>query len=143
MKRLINHIEDDYIPTSLDMKKIYFQGRETVENFKDIVIKLAEYEDTGFTPEEITKLHKSTHIDIGKTVYAVVQYSKIGKYEVIKGTVTRKTIKSRNTFTVSGKYSNGNYYTGVFSEKAIGKSVFFNEEEANEKSCKLNSKKHS
>ena len=81
--------------------------------------------------------------NIGKTVYAVVQYSKIGKYEVVKGTVTRKTIKSRNTFTVSGKYSNGNYYTGVFSEKAIGKSVFFNEEEANEESCKLNSKKHS
>ena len=44
-------------------------------------------------------------------------------------------------FSVSGRYSNGNFYNGTFVEKSIGKTVFILEEDAIKMRDKLNQKR--
>ena len=63
------------------------------------------------------------------------------EYEIIKCRINRKTVKTRQTFSVSGRYSNGNFYNGTFVEKSIGKTVFILEEDAIKMRDKLNSKR--
>lgn len=114
---------------------------EDCPTINEIYEKLAKYEDTGFEPDEIEKLHKSCALEVGQDVYVLTQYSSHRDYEVIKCRINRKTVKRRNTFSVSGHYANGNYYNGTFVENSIGRNVFVSEEEANVKCNELNAKR--
>lgn len=114
---------------------------EDCPTINEIYEKLAKYEDTGFEPEEIEKLHKSCSLDVGQEVYVLTRYYSSSPYEIIKCRINRKTVKTRQTFSVSGRYSNGNFYNGTFVEKSIGKTVFILEEDAIRMRDKLNSKR--
>lgn len=83
--------------------------------------RLKEYESTGLSPQQLRSLHKITWIDVGDTVWAITQYSKLSDSEIIECIVNRKTVKKRVTFSVSGRYINGNFYNGTFTESSIGK----------------------
>lgn len=72
------------------------------------------------------------NITVGDTVYVVTKDA-YRNYEIIECSVTRLTYKNRFTFTVHGRYKNGNYYTANYVEKSIGKSVFANKEDAGNK----------
>lgn len=98
-----------------------------------LIKRLAEYENTGLTPEEITNLHASCNIDVGQKVYVITQYSKLSDYEIIESTVDRKTVKSRKTFSVSGRYKNDNFYNGTFVDSSVGRTVFLTRKDAEEK----------
>lgn len=73
-------------------------------------------------------------VNVGDTVYVVSK--RYYKKEVIKCKVTRMQYKKKFSFTVAGKYENGNYYNANFTEKSIGKNVFLDKEEV-EKQIKL------
>lgn len=54
--------------------------------------------------------------------------------------VNRKTIQQRETFSVSGRWGNENYYNGTFVENSINKRVFLSKEEAVAECGRLNNK---
>ena len=83
---------------------------------------------------------ENNNIDVGQTVYVITQYRFSSPYEVVKCTVDRKTVKKRKTFSVSGRYSNGNYYNGTFVEKSINRNVFFSKDNADCECERLNNK---
>lgn len=141
MDRLTKHWGDNYVATKLNYDFLWEMPKEDFEHFEEIIKKLAKYEDTGFEPEEIEKLHKSCALEVGQDVYVLTQYSSRRDYEVIKCRINRKTVKRRNTFSVSGHYANGNYYNGTFVENSIGRNVFVSEEDANKRCCELNAKR--
>ena len=114
---------------------------EDCPTINEIYEKLARYEDTGFEPGEIEKMRKSYSLDVGQEVYVLTRYYSSSPYEIIKCRINRKTVKTRQTFSVSGRYSNGNFYNGTFVEKSIGKTVFILEEDAIRMRDKLNSKR--
>ena len=80
-------------------------------------------------------------MDVGQEVYVLTRYYSSSPYEIIKCRINRKTVKTRQTFSVSGRYSNDNFYNGTFVEKSIGKTVFILEEDAIKMRDKLNSKR--
>ena len=141
MDRLTKHWGNNYVPTKLNWDFVFDLDNETFKNLEDIVIRLAKYEDTGFEPEEIEKLHKSCSLDVGQEVYVLTRYYSSSPYEIIKCRINRKTVKTRQTFSVSGRYSNDNFYNGTFVEKSIGKTVFILEEDAIKMRDKLNNKR--
>ena len=141
MDRLTKHWDNNYVPTKLNWDFVFDLDDETFKNLEDIVIRLAKYEDTGFEPEEIEKLNKSCSLDVGQEVYVLTRYYSSSPYEIIKCRINRKTVKTRQTFSVSGEYSNGNFYNGTFVEKSIGKTVFILEEDAIKMRDKLNKKR--
>ena len=69
-------------------------------------------------------------IEVGNTVYAITKYNSISDEEIIECKVTRMQHKNRFTFSVHGKYRNGNFYNANFTEKSIGKNVFLSREDA-------------
>lgn len=79
-----------------------------------------------------------SNITVGDTVYVVTKYR---DYEIIECSVTRLTYKNKFTFTVHGQYKHGNYYTANYVKKSIGKSVFVNKEDAENKLSLLVTKK--
>ncbi len=141
MNRLTKRWDDNCITIELNCDFLREMPKEDFEHFQAIIKKLAKYEDTGFEPEEIEKLHKSCALEVGQDVYVITQYSSFSSYEVIKCKINRKTVKRRNTFSVSGHYENGNCYNGTFVEKSIGRNVFIFKEEANKKCKELNVKR--
>lgn len=58
MKRLTKHWGDNYIATGLDYDFLWEMPTEDFKHFEAIVKRLAEYEDLGFTPEEIAYMAK-------------------------------------------------------------------------------------
>lgn len=76
------------------------------------------------------EIGKQNVIDVGQVVYVVTRYFPSAPYEIIRCRVNRKTIKQRETFSVSGRWGNGNYYNGTFVENSINKRVFLSEEDA-------------
>lgn len=68
-------------------------------------------------------------VEVGDIVYVITQYG-CGIEEIVECKVTRLTHKNRFTFSVFGKYRNGNYYNANFTENSVGKKVFLSPEEA-------------
>ena len=104
-----------------------------------LINRLAAYEDTGLDPFEIKRLHNISLVDIGKEVYVVTKYG-TRTYEVIDCIITRKTVKTRISFSVKGEYHNGNFYNGTFVEKSIDKTVFTDKAKAINYRNRLNRK---
>lgn len=142
MNRLTKHWDNNFIPTKIDLCNLNNIDNETRNGLQDIFTKLALYEDTGFEPDEIAKLHNTSKIDVGQTVYVITRYFKGDPYEIIECTVNRKTVITRSTFAVSGLYANGNWYNGTFVDKSIGKKVFLSMDDAVEECEKLNKNKN-
>jgi hypothetical protein len=138
MNRLTVHWDDDVIPTNIDLSNLTEMDNKTWDGLQAIFLKLASYEDTGFEPDEIIKLHNTSQIDVGHTVYVLTRYFRDNPYEVIECTINRKTVITRSTFSVSGKYKNGNWYNGTFVDNSIGKKVFLNFDDANRECERLN-----
>lgn len=111
---------------------------EDCPTIDEIIEKLAKYEDSGLEPEEVESLKNSSSLEVDREVYVVTRYSKTSGYEVIKCRIKRKTIKTRKTITVKGRYSNGNPYHSNFVENSLGKTIFLSEEEAKEMCERLN-----
>lgn len=103
-------------PHNLAFKSIvsYEDREETLEGFKRIL--------------DILKLQPD--IKVNDIVYVVTKYGFSNNEEVIKCKVTRLTYLSKFSFSVVGKYKNGNSYKANFTEKSIGKKVFLNREKA-------------
>lgn len=81
-----------------------------------------------------------SNITVGDTVYVVTKYA-YHDYEIIECSITRLTYKNKFIFTVHGRYKNGNYYTANYVEKSIGKNVFINKDDAENKLSLLMAKK--
>lgn len=86
------------------------------------------------------EIGKQNVIDVGQVVYVVTRYSPSVPYEIIRCRVNRKTIQQRETFSVSGRWGNENYYNGTFVENSINKRVFLSKEEAVAECERLNNK---
>lgn len=86
------------------------------------------------------EIGKQNVIDVGQVVYVVTRYSPSVPYEIIRCRVNRKTIQQRETFSVSGRWGNENYYNGTFVENSINKRVFLSKEEAVAECGRLNNK---
>lgn len=87
--------------------------KDTLEGFKRIL--------------DILKLEPD--IKVNDRVYVVTKYS-FGKEEIVECKVTRISYLRKFSFAVKGEYANGNFYYANFTEKSIGKKVFFSREEA-------------
>lgn len=78
------------------------------------------------------------NVKIGQTVWVVKGDYSCEKerrvFDVIECVVSKKTIKKRYNFTVTGEH----YYIGTFTKSSIGKTVFFTEEEAKKKAKLMN-----
>lgn len=134
MKRLTEYYskQDSYITTCSEVcceQCSEYIPNELCSMQKKIYQKLGEYEDTGLTPEEIKQLHKLTQIEVGQTVYVLTRYG-CNDLEIIECRVNRKTIISCYTFSVTGRYANGNCYKGTFRESSVGKTIFLTRDEA-------------
>ena len=86
------------------------------------------------------EIGKQNVIDVGQVVYVVTRYFPSAPYEIIRCRMNRKTIKQRETFSVSGCWGNKNYYNGTFVENSINKRVFLSKEEAVAECGRLNNK---
>ena len=97
--------------------------------FKSIVSH-EDREDTlkGFK-RILSILDLQPNIKVNGTVYVVTKYG-CGNEEVIECRVTRMTYISKFSFSVKGRYANGNFYNANFTEKSIGKNVFLDRDEA-------------
>lgn len=80
------------------------------------------------------------NVDVGQTVYVITQERFSFPYEVVKCMVNRKTVKTRKTFSVSGRYNSGDYYNGTFGEKSINRKVFQSKDKADCECVRLNNK---
>lgn len=84
-------------------------------------------------PEDLADRIMYRSVYLGKKVYVVTQYSRHAKYEVVEATVTTMRYNPRKdtrSFTVEGKWGNGNCYNGTFRLNSIDKTVFLNPREA-------------
>ena len=141
MNRLTKHWGENFVPTKIDLLNLTDVDNETWKGLQDIFVKLALYEDTGFEPNEIEKLHNTSKIDVGQTVYVITRYSPCQPYEIIKCKVNRKTVRTRSTFTVTGYYANGHWYNSTFVDNSVGKKVFFTKDESVKECERLNRKR--
>lgn len=94
------------------------------------VISHENREDTleGFR-KMLNILESQPNIKVNDIVYVVTKYSFCNE-EVIECKVTRLTYIRKFSFSVKGRYANGNFYNANFTEKSIGKNVFLNRDEA-------------
>jgi len=116
----------------VDLSKEFIQYQ--IDNPHNLAFKsFVSYEDREETLEgfkrilDIMKLQPD--IKVNDTVFVITKYG-FGNEEVIECKVTRLTYLSKFSFSVVGQYANGNYYNANFTEKSIGKRVFFSQEEA-------------
>lgn len=93
---------------------------------QNALIELLRFVDGVINLPVITK----PSVRVNDTVYVITKYSAKSNEEVIKCKVTRMTYKKKFTFSVKGKYANGNFYNANFTEKSIDKNVFLSKEEA-------------
>lgn len=105
-------------PHNMEFKSIvsYEDREDTLEGFKRI----------------LSILELQPNIKVNDTVYVVTKYG-CGNEEVIECRVTRMTYISKFSFSVKGRYANGNFYNANFTEKSIGKNVFLDRDEAEKK----------
>ena len=98
---------------------------------RDILEKLARYENTGLEPEQIKHIEIESDIPIGSTVYVIAKYTPRCNYELIECIVTNITSrKSISRMSVSGKWSNGQSYRASFAMSALNMKVFNNKDAA-------------
>ena len=104
--------------------------------------------------EEVLTKYETGDIDLENTIasiiplaskgYVVSRYTNSQPYEVICVTVVKKSysmIKNSKTFTVYGKWNNGNYYHGTFNLNSINKKYFTDMKSAISRADYLNSKR--
>ena len=104
--------------------------------------RLAEYEDTGLTPEQVKELaHDTTgplHRKISEWIDAeaagrlVVQPCKVGDklYRVFYGEIFEHRVGSMKYFAIQGRWDIETYPFCPYVEESIGKTVFLTREEA-------------
>lgn len=117
--------------------------------------KLAAYEASGLTPEEVmeyatAKKNKRAFIipfSVGDPVYVVTWINGVGSaklHDVVECHVTKILFRNNGTkilYTCQGMYSRSRRaYSGTFILESIGKSVFFTSEEAHKRMNELNKK---
>lgn len=81
MERLTKHWGNNYVATKLNYEFLLDMPTEEFKKFEAIIKKLSEYEDLGFTPEEIVymakffKEHTSTEsiVDNMKTAAKLIE----------------------------------------------------------------------
>lgn len=66
MNRLTKHWGENFVPTKIDLLNLTDVDNETWKGLQDIFVKLALYEDTGFEPNEIEKLHNTSKKGVEK-----------------------------------------------------------------------------
>ena len=94
-------------------------------------------------PEEIAKKVLHPTIYLGKQLYIVTQYLRHQEFEVIETVVTMMRYNPRRnskTFTVEGRWKNGNYYNATFNLNSIDKRVYLTMSEAQSKCNEQNLK---
>ena len=131
-----------------ELCKIHKMFQEQFPNSKVIGLP-NEITIKNCTKAELTEIYEMlkrklseeiNNVDVGQTVYVIAQERFSSPYEVVKCTVNRKTVKTRKTFSVSGRYSSGDYYNGTFVEKSINKKVFLFKDKADYECERLNNK---
>lgn len=116
----------------MDLSRDFIQYQ--IDNPHNIGFKsIIPYEDRDDTIEGFKRLlnilDSQPNIKVNDTVYVVTKYG-CGNEEVIECRVTRMTYIRKFSFSVKGRYANGNLYNANFTEKSIGKNVFLNKEDA-------------
>ena len=124
----------------MDLSRDFIQYQ--IDNPHNVAFKnIIPYEDREDTIEGFRRLLNildfQPNIKVNDTVYVVTKYG-CGNKEVIECKVTRMTYISKFSFSVKGHYANGNFYNANFTEKSIGKNVFLNKEDAENKLIKEN-----
>ena len=124
----------------MDLSRDFIQYQ--IDNPHNLAFKsIISYEDREDTIEGFKRLlnilDSQPNIKVNDTVYVVTKYG-CGNEEVIECRVTRITYISKFSFSVKGHYANGNFYNANFTEKSIGKNVFLNKEDAENKLIKEN-----
>lgn len=124
----------------MDLSREFIQYQ--IDNPHNLAFKnIISYEDREDTIEGFKRLlnilDSQPNIKVNDTVYVVTKYG-CGNEEVIECKVTRMTYISKFSFSVKGHYANGNFYNANFTENSIGKNVFLNKEDAENKLIKEN-----
>lgn len=102
------------------------------ESLSLVLERLAAYEDTGLTPEEIQLLKETKKpITVGQTVYVKTKFMDITVYIPCK--LVRITQRAKQVYAVAGQYPSGLdefdglTYRGNFTDESIGGSLFLTE----------------
>ena len=116
----------------MDQSKEFIQYQ--IDNPHNVAFKsIISHEDREDTLEGfkriLSMLDSQPNIKVNDTVYVVTKYG-CGNEEIIECRVTRMTYISKFSFSVKGRYANGNFYNANFTEKSIGKNVFLDRTEA-------------
>lgn len=116
----------------MDLSREFIQYQ--IDNPHNLAFKsIISYEDREDTLDGFKRLlsilDSQPNIKVNDTVYVITKYG-CGNEEVIKCKVTRMTYISKFSFSVKGRYANGNFYNANFTENSIGKNVFLNKEDA-------------
>lgn len=80
-------------------------------------------------------------IQVNDTVYVVTE-PYYNEQEIVECRVSRITYINKFSFSVKGYYANGNFYNANFTENSIGKNVFLNRIEAENKLTVREKNKH-
>lgn len=116
----------------MDLSREFIQYQ--LDNPHNVVFKnIIGYEDREDTLEGFKRilsiLELQSNIKVNDTVYVVTKYG-CDNEEVVECRVTRMTYINKFSFSVKGRYGNGNFYNANFTEKSIGKNVFLDRNEA-------------
>ena len=116
----------------MDQSKEFIQYQ--IDNPHNVAFKsIISHEDREDTLEGfkriLSMLDSQPNIKVNDTVYVVTKYG-CGNEEIIECRVTRMTYISKFSFSVKGRYANGNFYNANFTEKSSGKNVFLDRTEA-------------
>lgn len=116
----------------MDLSREFIQYQ--LDNPHNVAFKnIIGYEDREDTLEGFKRilsiLELQSNIKVNDTVYVVTKYG-CDNEEVVECRVTRMTYINKFSFSVKGRYGNGNFYNANFTEKSIGKNVFLDRKEA-------------
>ena len=137
----MNKIPADVIKKVFDLVSKEFPNNKVIGIPDEVSIKSCDKECLCQVYDMLKReIGKQNVIDVGQVVYVVTRYFPSAPYEIIRCRVNRKTIKQRETFSVSGRWGNENYYNGTFVENSINKRVFLSKEEAVAECGRLNNK---
>lgn len=112
----------------MDRSKDFIQY--LIDNPHNLAFKnLISYEDREDTINGLKRIVKmldiQSNIKVNDTVYVITRYTCGNKPEIIECQITRITYKRRFSFSVKWHYANSNYYNANFTNKSIGKNVFW------------------
>lgn len=155
MERLTKRINDvvTYIGTKneYDTGMIAAETASSVAAVREILLRLAAYEDTGLTPEEIkapftedTMINLAAQalgVDIGhlrelaeadKEGRCIIQPCKVGDklYRVFAGEIFEHRVGRMKYFAIQGRWDIETYPFCPCVESSIGKTVFLSHKEA-------------